>query len=184
MTSSALINPAPPEDEKEMVAAVFKDIGEQFGFVPDGLILYGISPPLLKAFIDNFSYFITHEKLSQKLFGLIRYLNSSSVSCPYCIDFNTGFLMNLGVSQEQLKATRENLQQAPLNESEKVLLEIAMAALENPEGVTSDVLQRAGDLGLTDRDIFDAVAQAVSNRAFTSVLKTFDVIRQGASFNQ
>lgn len=184
MTGTALIDPVPPPNAKDDVDAVFASIEDGFGFLPDGLVLYGISPPLLKAFVDNFSYFIGHQKLSQQLFGLIRFLNSSSVDCPYCIDFNTAFLLNLGITPEQLEAARADVNKAPLNESEKVLLGIAMAALDDPDGVSRDDLHNARDQGLTDRDVFDAVVQAASNRAFTTVLKTFDVVRQGESFGQ
>ena len=183
MTSNALIDPAPPVNAQDKVDTIFKGVEKDFGFIPDGLLLYGISPPLLEAFLANFSYFMTHEELSPELFGMIRYLNSTGVGCSYCIDFNAGFLINLGKTPEQLQAAQENVDNAPLSDPEKVLLKIALASLKNPDGVTQDELQRARDQGFTDKNIFDAVVAAASNRAFTTVLKTFNVIQQGTSFS-
>lgn len=39
--------------------------------------------------------------------------------------------------------------------------------------------QATRELGWSDRDIFDAIAQAANNRAFNFMLKTFKVHRQG-----
>lgn len=90
--------------------------------------------------------------------------------------------MGLGTTQEQLQATLEEIGNAPLNENEKALLSFTMKSLNEPENITREDLQTVRDRGFTDRNIFDAVVAAVNNRAFTTVLKTFDVIRQGASF--
>ncbi|MBV2091030.1 MAG: hypothetical protein KUF72_09075 [Candidatus Thiodiazotropha sp. (ex Ctena orbiculata)] len=182
MNTTALIDPTPPNEDMESVEAIFKSIEKSFGLLPDGLVLYGISPPLLKSFVDSFSYLANHDQLSQQLLGLIRYLNSNSVECPYCIDFNAGFLVGLGTTPEQLQATLEEIGNAPLNENEKALLSFTMKSLNEPENITREDLQTVRDCGFTDRNIFDAVVAAANNRAFTTVLKTFDVIQQGASF--
>lgn len=182
MNTTALIDPTPPNEEQESVNAIFKAIENTLGLIPDGLALYGISPPLLEAFVDSFSYFVQHQQLSPELLGLIRYLNSSSVDCPYCIDFNAGFLINLGMTPEQLQATVENISNAPLSDQEKALLSLTMRSLEDPEGITQADIEEIRKLGFTDRDIFDAIVAATSNRAFTTVLKTFDIIKQGESF--
>ncbi|MEW8626031.1 MAG: hypothetical protein AB2551_09785 [Candidatus Thiodiazotropha sp.] len=182
MNTTALIDPTPPNEEMESVEAIFKSIEKSLGLLPDGLVLYGISPPLLKTFVDSFSYFVNHDQLSQELLGLIRYLNSNSVECPYCIDFNAGFLIGLGKTPEQLQATLEEIDNAPLNENEKALLSFTMKSLNEPESITREDIQAVRNFGFSERDIFDAVVAAANNRAFTTVLKTFDVIRQGASF--
>lgn len=180
--ATALINPAPPADGKAMVDAILKETEAGLGIVPDGVALYGISPPLLEAFVNSFGYFLSHKELSQELFATIRYLVSSNVECAYCIDFNGGLLIDMGKTPEQLLAARENPDNASLSESEKILLKIALASVNNPEGVTQEDLQKARDYGFTDRHIFDAVAAATSNRAFTHVLRTFKVLEQGSSF--
>jgi alkylhydroperoxidase/carboxymuconolactone decarboxylase family protein YurZ len=52
--------------------------------------------------------------------------------------------------------------------------------VSDPDSVSAKDIQAAKAQGWSDRDIFDVVAQAASNRAFSSVLRTFNVESQGA----
>lgn len=178
--TSALITPTPPVEDTEKVNAIFASIEDQIGYVPDGIRLYGISPPLLEAFMGNIAYFMAHPRLSQELLAMIRYLVSSDASCSFCIDFNEGLLLNMGKTDEGLKAARENADSAPLPESEKVLLKIALAALENPVGVSKADIEASLEQGFSERDVFDAVVVGANNKAFTHVLRTFNIESQGS----
>lgn len=181
MSTNVLINPQVPSDEQQKVDAIFSGIEEHMGFVPDGLKLYSVSPTLLENFVANVGYFMSHPELSQELLAMIRYLVSSDAGCSFCIDFNAGLLINkLGKTAEQLQAAQENIDDAPLQASEIVLLKIALAAISNPEGVTAEDMKKVRDHGFSDRNIFDAVAIAANNKAFTHVLRTFKVEHQGS----
>jgi len=179
MPTSALISPTIPEEDKAKVTAILEGVQEHLGFVPDGLRLYSISPPLLESFVGAIGYFRGHPKLSQQLLALIRYLVSSDAQCSFCIDFNAGLLLNMGITQEQLAAAREDIAQAPLDENEKALLRIALAAIDNPQGVSKEDIDAALAQGFTERDVFDVVTLAANNRALTHVLRTFKVEHQG-----
>ena len=177
--TTALITPTIPEEDTEKVNAIFKGIEDHLGFIPDGLRLYGISPPVLGAFVTNIGYFMAHPTLSQELLATIRYLVSSKAGCTFCIDFNAGILTNLGKSTEELTAAQENPEKAPVTDAEKVILKIALASLDNPEGISRDDIQKGLDQGFSERDIFDAVVIAANNKAFTHVLRTFKIEHQG-----
>ena len=179
MTTNVLINPQTPAEDKEKVEAIFKSVKEHMGFVPDGLKLYAISPPLLESFMASIGYFMAHPELSQELLIMIRYLLSSDAGCSFCIDLNTARLIDLGKTHEQLLAAKNNVVDAPVTDAEKVLLNIALASAHKPEGVNQGDIQKARDHGFSDRNIFDAVAVATGNVAFTSLLKTFKVEHQG-----
>ncbi|WP_457667589.1 hypothetical protein [Thiolapillus sp.] len=178
--TNVLINPEIPESEQALVNNIFSGVEAHLGFVPAGLRLYGISPPLLQAFVGAVGYFMGHERLSQKLLAFVRYLVSSDANCHFCIDFNAAILMNQGVATEELQATRDNPENAPLDDGEKMLLKIALSAIEDPEGVTAADIEAARKQGYSDRDVFDVVAVAANNKAFTHVLRTFKVENQGA----
>ncbi len=179
MTTNALINPIIPTEDTDKVNAIFKGIEAHLGFVPDGLRLYSISPPLLEAFVGSVGYFMAHPRLSQELLAMIRYLVSSDAKCSFCIDFNAGFLLNMGKTQEQLSEAQNNSDHAPLPENEKVLLSIALAAIHDPEGVSKADIDLALEHGFSERDVFDAVVIAANNKAFTHVLRTFKIEQQG-----
>jgi len=177
---NTLINPVIPGDDQQEAQAILSAVEEQMGFVPDGIRLYAISPPLLKTFVGTVGYFRAHPTLSQELLAMIRYLVSSEAQCSFCIDLNAGFLLNMGKTREQLDAAMSNTADAPLSDSEKVVLQLALASIDHPQDVTQADIQRARDAGFSDREIFDVVAIAANNKAFTHVLKTFKVEQQGA----
>lgn len=179
MTKVALITPTVPSEDTEKVNSIFAMIEEHLGYVPDGLRLYGISPPLLEAFVGNVGYFMAHQTLSQELLAMIRFLVSSDAGCSFCINFNSGILLNAGKTQDELDAARKNADNAPLADNEKILLKIALAAINHPENVTRDDIQAGLNQGFSERDIFDAVAIAANNKAFTHVLRTFKIEQQG-----
>lgn len=178
--AAPLLDPTPPAEDRVQVEAIFNQMKETLGFVPDGLRLYGISPPLLNTFVGNVAYFRGGTALSPVLTTLIRYLVSSAADCQFCIDMNEAFLDSMGVSLEQARAARQDLDKAPLEAREKLLLQLATRAVENDEAVTPEDLDRARAAGWSDREIFDAVVQAASNRAFNHVLRTFGIEQQGA----
>jgi len=178
--SKALINPVPPADQVEHVEAIFAQMKEHLGFIPDGLRLYGISPPLLESFVGNVGYFRGGTALSGELTAMIRYLVSDRAKCQFCIDLNEGFLAGMGVDLDQARAARSDAEQAPLDEKEKVLLRLALGSVDLEHETKPEEVERARAAGWNDREIFDAVVQAAANRAFNHVLRTFNVEQQGA----
>jgi alkylhydroperoxidase family enzyme len=174
-----LLIPQPPVGEEPRVTAIFSAIEQTLGFVPDGLRLYSISPPLLEAFVANIAYFRGGTKLSPVLTAMIRYLVSAEAGCHFCIDLNESFLSHLGVDLDIARSARLNPELAPIDERERPLLRLALKAIDAPDAVSATDLQAARALGWQDREIFDAVVQAANNRAFNHVLRTFKVERQG-----
>ena len=74
--AKALLDPTPPEGEEKRVNAVFEMAKEMIGYVPAGMRLYGISPPLLETFAGSVGYFRNGTTLSPVLTTMIRYLVS------------------------------------------------------------------------------------------------------------
>jgi alkylhydroperoxidase family enzyme len=175
-----LIAPVPPAGEEDRVTQVFDAVAQQIGFVPDGLRLYGISPPLLEAFVANVGYFRGGTSLSPTLTAMIRYLGSWRAGCQFCVDLNEALLTDLGADLDVLRAARDDAGLAPVEERERPLLRLALKAQDAPHEVTREDLDAARAQGFSDREAFDAVVQAANNRAFNLVLRTFNVEHQGA----
>jgi len=180
-TENALIFPQTPEGDEEKVNAILENFEQHMGFIPDGLRLYSISPPLLETFAGNVGYFnMGGTQLPPSLTTMIRYQTSWNASCSYCVDLNETFLTNMGFSLDSIRASRNNPDAAPLNENEIALLKLAIKSIEAPEDVAKIDLDQVRQLGWGDREIFDAVAQAANNRAFNYILRTFNIEHQGA----
>lgn len=174
-----LLHPVPPAGQEDRVNQVFAGIEDHIGFVPDGLRLYGISPPLLESFVGNVGYFMGETKLPPELTTMIRYLVSTQAGCQFCIDMNESFLLQQGMKLDDIRVARGNPDRAPLDQPQKTLLKLALKAVDDPEAVKETDLETARRDGWTDRDIFDAVVQAANNRAFNFVLRTFKIEAQG-----
>jgi len=178
--TTPLIFPQVPAGEEDRVNAVFSAVQQHMGFIPDGLRLYSFSPALLETFVGTVSYFNSGERLAPSLMTMIRYLVSWESQCSFCIDMNEGFLVNMGLNLDAVRAARNNPEAAPIPSREMPLLKIALKSVNQPESVTAADIQAAKTQGWSERDIFDVVAQAASNRAFNYILRTFKVEAQGA----
>ncbi|MEK6749393.1 MAG: hypothetical protein AABY83_09335 [Pseudomonadota bacterium] len=176
----SLLVPHAPVGEEARVDAVLAAIEKHIGFIPDGVRLFSFSPPLLDSFVTNVSYFNSGARLAPSLMAMIRYLVSWEAQCHFCINMNEGFLTNMGVSLDAVRAARKNPELAPIPEKEKPLLMLALKSVNDPAGVAKKDIELAKAQGWTDRDVFDVVAQAASNRAFNLILRTFKVESQGA----
>lgn len=176
----ALIFPQIPSGEEDRVNGILGNIEQHLGFVPDGLRLYSISPPLLETFVGNIGYFnMGGTQLPPELTAMIRYQVSWNAGCNFCIDLNEGFLTNLGKNLDDVRASRNKPEAAPLSEKEKSLLLLAIKSVDAPDTVSQADMDKVKKQGWEDREIFDAVAQATSNRAFNGILKTFNIEHQG-----
>lgn len=180
MTNHVLINPEIPAEEGGHVERILKGVKMRLGFVPAGLRLYAVSPPVLEQFVNMVGYFMEHPRLDVKLMVFIRYLVSSVANCRFCIDLNASILLEMGVTPEQLEAARNDADDVPLDNANRTLLKIALASIAAPDDVSQADIDLAKAQGFTDRDVFDAVIIAANNKAFTHVLRTFKVEEQAA----
>lgn len=174
-----LLVPQIPSGEEAKVAEIFSHVEQRVGFVPDGLRLYSFSPTLLQNFVGNIGYFNSGERIPPKLMAMIRYLGSWRAQCKFCIDLNEGFLTSMGLGLDEIRAARDNPEQAPLDEKEKTLMRLAIKSVSDSGTLSQADIDAARSVGWSDRDIFDAVAQATSNRAFNMMLRAFNVEHHG-----
>lgn len=101
--------------------------------------------------------------------------------CRYCIDLNETFLDGMGADLDDVRAARDDLLKAPLEDNrERLLLDLAVQSVDQPDSDKRALIDKARAAGWGDREIFDAVPRAASNRAFNRVLKTFNVEIQNA----
>ena len=174
-----LLYPQPPLGQEARVEAVFAAVTQYIGFVPDALRLYSFSPPLLENFVANITYFNSGERLSPALMAMIRYTISNAGQCAFCIDMNESLLADMGIDLEAVRRARANPALAPLPDREKTLLALAVKAIDGADSLDAADIQGAIAAGWSERDVFDAVAQASNMRALNHLLRAFKVEAQG-----
>jgi alkylhydroperoxidase family enzyme len=171
-----LIETVTPEKASGKVAAVYGDIRKIFGRVPNGMQMYSPSPTLLAQQWESMGYYLKHPALSFPLLAAIRMLVSQENDCHYCIGMNAGLLIQMGGwTVEQVAATKQDPEAAPLPEKEKALLAFVLKTVAERKAVTRAEIVQLKKLGWNEADILDAVAHGARNVAVDIVFNTFQI---------
>lgn len=165
-----------PDNATGEVAAVYEQIKNSLGHVPNAIRLFSSNPFLLKNQWEYYGSIIQHPNLSLALTACIRLLVSQQGHCAYCIDMNAGMLMNMmGWSAEQVQATRASYLDSPLPEREKALLGFVLKAVKDATGTSAEDVGALRALGWSDSDILDALNHGARMVAGDILINAFHV---------
>ncbi len=160
------------------VAAVYEQIKNAWGHVPNAISLFSSNPFLLKHQWEYYGSIMQHPTLSPALTACIRMLVSEQGHCAYCIDMNAGMLMNMmGWSAEQVQATRASYLDSPLPEREKMLLGFVLKAVKDPTSTSAEDVGTLRALGWSDSDVLDALNHGARMVAGDILINAFQVER-------
>ena len=172
----SLLDMVQPEEATGDVARIYAEIKEEFGNVPNVLKVWSISPLLLKQQWEFITHCLSHPKLSGVLLTCIRLMVSRSNHCDYCVDMNTGMLLNMyGWTPDQVENLIDNPADANLPHNEKAMLGLVLKAVRHSTQVTANDVAHVRDQGYSDQDIMDAVAHGARMSASDIVLNAFRV---------
>jgi hypothetical protein len=168
-----LLKHTKPEEATGKVADAYAVFPKEIP-VPDPLLLMSVSPELTEIQSGIIRHYMTHEKLDMGLLAMIRYLVASDQDYKFCVNMNTGLLkMAGGMTDEELKALRENPENAPLEEFQKALLLFVLKVVKTPEDVTENDVESLRQLGWSDKDIFEAAFHGTSMIGAGKLYKAF-----------
>lgn len=171
-----LIHTIAPEEATGELAKLYKIIEAMRGSVGNNAKLFSISPELLRQQMDFIRFYMNHPTLSLPLLAAIRIMVSSGEECQFCIDYNTGMLINLaGWTFDQVNAMRNDPNAANLPEREIAMLNLAIKAIRNAHGVSANDLDTLREMGWSDSDILDAVNHATRMLATDIIFNTFKI---------
>jgi uncharacterized peroxidase-related enzyme len=172
----SLINLVQPEEAIGEVGQIYAEIQQAFGNVPNVMKVWSVSPLLLKQQWEFVAYSMKHPKLSPVLLTCIRLMVSRGNHCDYCVDMNTGMLINMfGWSPDQVDYLIDNPADANLSHKEKAMLGLVLKAVRHSTHVTAADVAHVRDQGYSDLDIMDAVAHGARMAASDIVINTFKV---------
>jgi len=175
-----LMQPTPPVGQEEAVEKMLVAANEVMGFVPDPLLLMGVSPDILSEFTEFLSYYEMHPRLNSNLLAMMRYLVASRNDCKYCVTTSEGIMVENGMDLDDLRSAQEDPSTAPLPQKEKVLLILVLKMVLNSDEVEAADLEIAHANGWEDKDIYEAANYTVRNYAVDLLLKALKVDGQGA----
>lgn len=165
----------PPEKAEGKVAELYQQVSNTLGFIPNAMHLYSASPVAMERQWDYLGYYMQHPKLSNLLLALIRLLVSVDKGCDYCVNLNTGILLQNGLSMDDVQAVKADTTTNPLDAAENSLLQFVLKATQNANAVSAEEVQAMRDLGFSETDIFDAVHHGANMVATEILFDTFNL---------
>ena len=170
-----LINTIDSKSATGKTEEIYQHFIEKFGFVPNAFQLTSSSEFLLQQQTNNIMYFMSHQTLSFTLQAFIRMLVSTKHECAYCIDMNTGMLLQAGFTIEQIEAAKANPENAPLPEKDKAMLLYILKVVQNSNSIDSNDLNKLRDMGWSDKDILEGTHCGTNQIATDMIFNAFKV---------
>lgn len=171
----AIIKTVKPEEATGKLAEIYKRFEETMGMVPNAFRIRSASPDQVEHQARILSYYWHHETLSHNLLAFIRMLVSVEHHCEYCIDLNTGMLIQNGMKAEELEAAKQDYEQIPLPEKEKELIRFVLKVVKDSKSTTAEDMNHLRSLGWSDKDILDAVNHGTSQVAADMLFNAFQI---------
>lgn len=171
----AIINTVKPGEATGVLAEVYKKFQETMGMVPNAFIIRSASPEQVVNQARFLSYYWNHETLSHKMLAFMRLLVSEVHYCEYCINLNTAMLLDIGVSMEEIEASKTDADNLPLEQKEKALLKFVLKVVKDSQSTTAEDIDQLKSLGWTDKDIVDGVNHGVSQVASDMIFNAFKI---------
>ena len=164
------------ETEKEDVKAVYDDIEQVFGMVPNLFKTAAHYPPLMEANWNKVKAVMMGGSLSRKTKEAIAVLVSEDNSCDYCVGAHTAILKMIGSSDEEIgHIMAGDFASAGIDEKEAALIELAREANKNPNGVPDYLFDKLRGKGATSAEIVEALGVMETYTSFNKFLDTLQV---------
>ena len=162
-----------PTDDR--VRAVFAEIREREGYVPNLFRTYAHNPDLLEQVWNRVKSLMYEGHLSPQLKNAIAVMVSQDNGCDYCVAHHKRMLKTLGVDTRDLSTLVATSKPTFLNTTESALLQLAREANRNPHGMSPDLISSAREAGASDSDIMEAIGVMELYSSFNRMLDSLKV---------
>lgn len=137
-----LVQPLPPEHDLQ-VAELARFFNETLGFCPNSVLTMQRRPAIARAFIQlNMAVMENHGRVTSALKRLIGYMASLTAGCRYCQAHTIRAAERYGAEAEKMLHIWEYASYPAFTESERVALDLAVAASAIPNAVDEPLIQR------------------------------------------
>lgn len=172
--NDAVFLPLEGEDD-ERVQAVFAEIREHEGYVPNLFRSYAHNPEQLEQVWGRVRSLMFGGQLSARLKNAIAMLVSHDNGCDYCVVHHHRFLRHLGVSTSELQQFLATAAATFLTGCEQALLRLTREANRNPHHVPPELLAEVRQAGASDSDIIEAMSTMELYSGINRMLDAFHI---------
>ncbi len=169
------INNIEPGTATPEVEAIFQEIKQAFGRIPNLFKTYAHHPPLLEANWHKVKRVMMEGVLSRKTKESIALLVSQDNGCKYCVAAHSGALKAIGTTDEEIKKIETDLATADFTDKERALITFARQANRAALEVSDVEFTALRQLDATDAEIIEALGVMEVFTAFNKFLDVLDV---------
>lgn len=169
----SLLKTIQPGEATGDVKSVYIEMTERTGQVPKPVELASVSPFFFQTLMKTIAYYSSHPNLNFPLLVLIRMLSSKSCSNTICFNFNRQVLKNQGLNDAEIDKILKDPKAAELSEKDEAILLFVLKAVNDPDIVDQNDINRLHGLGWSDADIYDAVTTGVNMFALNKMMRIF-----------
>lgn len=146
------------EQVSEETQAIFTEIEQGFGGIPNLFKTYAHYPPLLRANWEKVKATLEIGSLSPKLKQTIALLVSQDNQTEYCICAHSKILLDMGLSDDDLSAIRRNdLAKVGFADKEIKLIDWIRQVNKNANQVSDHSFYLVKTAGVTDAELVEAL---------------------------
>lgn len=125
------------------VAALFRAVETDYGFVPNILRALANTPQLVAAFLPLWAEVYRSPTIGARLRALAALGTARSLECSYCVAHMTRSGRRAGLVDGELDAIGSaTAERETFDPREALILEVAAALTQDPDGVTEDMRAR------------------------------------------
>jgi len=169
------VSPIDPTDAPPEVQAVFAEIREAFGMVPNLFRTQAHAPALLRVNWEKVKAVMMGGVLSRKVKETIAVLVSKDNACPYCVAAHTAALRAVGVSEGEVALILNDPDGAEFSPKEKALIRLARQANSDPHRMPDVLFATARSEGASDAELVEALGVMEVFVAFNRFLDALQV---------
>jgi len=175
-TTKPLITYMSIEDAKGDVRAVYTEIKNAYGIVPEPIKGLSLNPAILRNKWESYKLMGQNTHFSPKLTAMMRMLVAENNHCTFCVGFNKGMLLNIfKLSEDEVTALQKDPSTAKLDNKQKAMLLFMLKSTTKPNDVNKTDIDTLEKLGWTQTDIMEGVNQATSMVATSLFIDTFKI---------
>ena len=163
------------EASDDRVRAIFDEIRQKEGYIPNLFRAYAHNPDLLEQTWNRVKSLMYGGHLSPRLKNAIATMVSHDNGCDYCVVHHKRMLKTLGVDRRDLSTFIATSEPAFLNRMEALLLQLAREANRNPHGMSPDLITSAREAGASNSDIMEAIGVMELYSSFNRMLDSLKV---------
>ncbi len=169
------IKPANVGTATNDVKAVFDEIQQAFGMVPNLFRSYADFPPLLRANWEKVKAVMMQGVLERKTKEAIAVMVSKDNSCKYCVIAHSAILRTMGVSGEEVEQIINDIENSGFGKKELAIIGLARRANGDPHKITDKDFAEVTGAGVSQAEIIEALGVMELYTGFNKFLDSMQV---------